>query len=156
MRNLRYGLAALLLAWPFAASAQNLAQAQDFVAGLYAAYHGDGPDYLGRQAKTVFSPRLLALIRRDVARTRKGDAPSLDGDPICDCQDFEGLKLTDLKVAGAGPDHAVAAVRFRSAGETRTLRLDLVAVGGAWRVDDVHSADTPSLAAFLRRHSGGR
>jgi hypothetical protein len=156
MRHLRYGLAALWIACPFAASAQSLAQAHDFVAGLYGAYHGDGPDYLGRQANAVFSPRLLALIRRDRARTPRGDAPSLEGDPICDCQDFEGLKLTDLKVAAAGAGRAVAAVRVRNAGATQTLKLDLVSAAGAWRVDDVHSADTPSLAAFLSRRSGGR
>jgi hypothetical protein len=141
-------------------SAQDLVSAQVFVAGLYAAYqgaayHGNGPDYLGRQAKGVFSPRLLGLIHRDQALTPKGDVPALDGDPICDCQDTGGLKVTDLKVTAAAQGRATATVRLHFPDEARALKLDLVPTGGGWRVDDVHSADTPSLAAFLRRHAGG-
>ena len=138
-----------------AAAAQDAASADAFVRHLYAAYHGAGPDYLGRQAGAVFAPPLLRLIRRDAAETPAGDAPNLDGDPICDCQDAGGLKLTEVKVEGGADGHATATVRFRIAADRRTVRLDLAAVQGHWRVSDVHTAETPSLAAFLRRHSGG-
>ena len=137
--------------------AQDLTAAHRFVSGLYAAYHGDGrgPDYLGRQAKTVLSPRLLALVRLDAARTPAGDVGALDGDPICDCQDTSGLRLTDLKISG-GDGRAVAKVRLHFPDGPRTLRLDLVALDGRWRVDDVHSESMPSLVKYLQQHAGGR
>src|SRR5690348_3240436 len=64
------------------------ASARVFVEQLYKAYDGRGPDYLGRQRDRVFSPRMIALLERDAQLTPKGDVGALDGDPICDCQDF--------------------------------------------------------------------
>jgi hypothetical protein len=105
----------------------------------------------------VFAPSLLRLIRRDAAETPKGDVGALDGDPICDCQDDDGLRLKDLKVVAATKDRATAAVSLAFAGgQTDHLKLDLVHGADGWRISDIHSADTPSLAAFLRRHAGGR
>ena len=145
------GLLGLVLAsWPALGLCQSLSDADAFVHRLYRAYqHGGGPDYLGPQAPRVFSPRLLGLIRRDQRLTPAGDVPSLDGDPICDCQDSGGMTGVHVDVSAAAPGHAVAKVRFRLDAERRALTLDLVAVHGRWLVDDVHSRDTPSLAAFL-------
>jgi hypothetical protein len=140
---------AALMATASQAPAQDAASANAFVRSLYAAYHGDGPDYLGRQAGAVFAPSLLRLIRRDAAQTPAGDAPNLDGDPICDCQDFGGLKLTDVKVEGGQGGHATATARLRISADRRTVKLDLIAVQGHWRVSDVHTAETPSLVSFL-------
>jgi len=160
MRRLGYGL---VLAFTLGAAAlaptalaQDLASARRFVTGLYSAYHGDGPDYLGRQAAAVFSPRMLALIRLDRARTPNGDVGALDGDPICDCQDFDKLRMAGLKIATPAQGRAVATVRLRDASEARTVTLYLVPSASGWRIDDIGTADTPSLAAFLRRHAGGR
>ncbi len=144
-------LAALALA-P-GASAQSLDDARAFVAGLYRAYaRSPEPDYLGPRARGVFSPRLLGLIRRD-ERNAHGEVGALDGDPICDCQDPDGIRLVDLDVTTAGPGRATARARVRFAGARReTMILDLVTVRGRWRVDDVHTPDTPSLVRLL----GGR
>ena len=155
MRTLCSWTTAIVLAWPAIASAQDLASARRFVEGLYRAYHGDGPDYLGRGANKVFSDRILQLLRRDAALTPKGEVGALDGDPICDCQDFEISRVRiDVRPAANGAAQAVA--RFRNAGTATTIRLDLIATPGGWRVDNVHSASTPDLAAYLRRHAGGR
>ena len=141
-------LAALALA-P-GAGAQTLDDARGFVAGLYRAYaRTPEPDYLGPRARSVFSPRLLGLIRRD-ARNAHGEVGALDGDPICDCQDPDGIRLVALDVANAGPGRATAHVRVRFAGSRReAMTLDLVSVRGRWRVDDVHTPDTPSLVGLL-------
>jgi hypothetical protein len=155
-RRLVLGLA--LAAWPLLAHGQSLADADAFVRKLYRAYEHNGePDYLGPQARRVFSPRLLGLIRRDERLTPKGDVPELDGDPICDCQDPGGMNRLQVQLSGAGPGRAQARVRFRLDTEPRDLTLDLVAVRGRWLVDDVHSKDTPSLAKFLLdAHPEGR
>jgi len=45
---------------------------------------------------------------------------------------------------------AIASVDFDLAGgDKRTERLDLVLVGGVWRIHDIHTKDTPSLRAYL-------
>src|ERR1700743_2435568 len=94
MRRLTLLLAALFSIAATSAGAQDAAGAKAFVAHLYAAYHGQGPDYLGPMAAKVFSPRLLKLIRRDTALAH-GEVGALDGDPICNCQDFE---IKDVQV----------------------------------------------------------
>ena len=146
--------AALALAASGAAAAADLASAQRFVEGLYAAYHGDGPHDLGRGARKVFSSSLLALIRRDQALAH-GEVGALDGDPICDCQDWE-IKDVRVAVSAAGAGRARAVADFRNTGDAITVRLDLVATPAGWRVDNIHTKDTPDLAAYLRQHAGGR
>ena len=150
MRFAGLGVAALILALAPAATAQDLPAAHAFVAKLYAAYHGDGPDYLGGQAKAVFSPSLLRLLRRDRAATPAGEVGALDGDPICDCQDF-GISKVEVTVEAVGAGRARATAHFLNFTEWQTIRLDLVAFQGHWRVNDIHSLDMPSLAAFLKR-----
>ena len=148
MRICRWiGLAAAV-AMATTARAQSLESAQGFVAGLYHAYQRSQPDYLGRRAASVFSPRVLGLIRRD-ERNAHGEVGALDGDPICDCQDADGVRLTALSVTPAGPGRATARVRLRFPDGPRAMTLDLAAVGGQWRVDDVHTKDTPSLVGLL-------
>ena len=137
-------------------AAQTDVDARVFVNQLYGAYHDGGPDYLGRQAGAVFSPYLLRLIRRDRARTPPGDAPDLDGDPICDCQDFAGLKLLAVKIEGSADGNAIAAVRFRMGTEQRKVVLLLTRINRHWLISDIQSADMPSLLDHLRKHAGGR
>lgn len=149
MRLAKYSLAVLIFGSAPLARAQDLGAAHEFVAGLYAAYHGTGPDYLGREAKGTFSPQLLRLIRRAAAATPANEVGALDGDPICDCQDSGGVRMADMKLTGGGLGRVTATVHLRFPDEFRTLRLDLIAVDGHWRVSDVHTKDTPSLVAYL-------
>jgi hypothetical protein len=155
MRLARYGIAALVFVGAHSAGAEDLPAAQAFVEGLYSAYHGAGPDYLGRQAKATFAPALLRLIRRDAAQAGPGNVGALDGDPICDCQDSGGLRNVRVTVSGGGKGRAQATVRFQISSEWRAVKLDLVAIQGHWRVGDVHTADTPSLASYLTRSLSG-
>ena len=147
----------ILLAQPAAAqpaATRDTAGARAFVLSLYAAYHGEGPDFFGKQARQVFSPHLLALIRRD-ERLAHGEVGALDGDPICNCQDFT-ITATTVEVALTGPGRAQAIARFRNFGKPEVVRLDLVFVKGGWRVDNVHETGTPDLADYLEKHAGGR
>ena len=140
----------LALLAPVAVHAQSQADARAFVLGLYEAYeHDPGPNYLGPRAGRVFAPELLALIRRDAARTPPGYVGALDGDPICDCQD-EDISKVEVTVAETGKGRAQATVRLLDIGKWREVKLDLVAVHGRWRVSDVQTSYTPSLVAFLR------
>ena len=149
-------MAAALAAVATPAGAQSLGDARAFVTGLYRAYQASPEtDYLGSRAASVFSPRLIALIRRD-ERAANGEVGALDGDPICDCQDPDGIRLVGLQISSAGPGRALARARVRYAGDrAETITLELVSVRGRWRIDDVRTPDTASLARMLREHPGG-
>lgn len=141
-------LIAALIA-PLAVHAQTLEAAKAFTTTLYGAYAKGEPDYVGQNPERTFSPELLALIRKDQANTPPGEVGILDGDPICDCQDAEGLKATNVKVVAAGEGKARADVTLAFPSETRAMSLDLVARNGEWRVGDVHTEQTPSLVKLL-------
>jgi hypothetical protein len=152
-RSAGFALAAMLLAGcaglATPAQAQPLDAARAFATALYTAYGTGDPDYLGADASKTFAPHLLALIRRDRANTPAGEVGILDGDPICDCQDAGGLRMTNLVVKAAGPQRAQARAVLHFPGETRAVTLDLESVRGHWRVADVHTRATPSLAGLL-------
>ena len=143
-----FALIAALL-FPLPVKAQTLETAQAFTTALYAAYATSDPDYVGRNPERTFAPELLDLIRKDQANAPPGEVGILDGDPICDCQDYEGLKLAGMKVVETGKDKARADVTLSFPSETRSMSLDLVARGGEWRVGDVHTEQTPSLVKLL-------
>src|SRR5678815_2759705 len=101
----------LLLATTASAEAQTLPEAKAFVTGLYTAYQRKpDPDYLGKQIGEVFAPDLIALIRREAAGVPKGDVGALDGDPICDCQDW---RISDLKVSVTSQTAGLATAEAR-------------------------------------------
>jgi hypothetical protein len=107
-------------------------------------------DPIGRSSGAVFDPAMIALLKENDRLTPKGDEGALDGDPICDCQDDGGLAVRRMTVVSSNAVDASATVEFvLAAGDKRTERLDLVLVGGVWRIHDIHTKDTPSLRAYL-------
>lgn len=139
----------------FTARAQTPAQAETFVRHLYSEYNDakkpNGPAFLGKEMTLVFSPALVALIHADARKTPKGDVGKLDGDPICNCQDPDGLKLGKLVIDKTGDTTATADVRLDySGGKPDLLKLFLLWTPQGWRVDDVSTSDTPSLKKYLQ------
>ena len=107
---------------------------------------------------SFFTPELAELIRADRKAAGNQDAPYLDGDPFCDCQDSEGLGMRIQSITQHGGS-ADAVIRNHFAGSADpdrlvTLRLRLTADG--WRVGDITSPDEPSLRAGLRKALGQR
>jgi hypothetical protein len=79
----------------------------------------------------VFSPSLINLIHRDQRRTPRGYVGKLDYDPICSCQDFDGLQLTEVRIVKDAPDLAIAFVTLNFARDFpkpsyRPLKLHLI------------------------------
>src|SRR6478672_4968949 len=56
-----------------------------------------------------FSPRLKAAIDED-ARLSNGEVGYVDGDPICQCQDADGLRARVLRVHMKGAGNATVEV----------------------------------------------
>ena len=108
------------------------------------------PDYTAK-AKTLFAPRLLALMRADEDVTPKGDIGYLDGDPICDCQETTGLRLSGLRIERTAPDRLRAVARLTSTGQMRTIILHLIAREGRWSIADLRTPKSGSLAAALEK-----
>ena len=93
---------------------------------------------------------LLADIRADQTR-HPGEVGKLDHDPICDCQDSDGLKPLEVSMAGLPDSEAEASVRFKLGDAVKALRLHLVSTQSGWRIADIATSATPSLQAFLAR-----
>jgi Protein of unknown function (DUF3828) len=89
-------------------------------------------------AEAIYSPSLLALIRQDIRRTPKGDIGKLDYDPICGCQDSDGIAVQALRLVPIDQSNARALVTLRFGGADQSeIALKLVRLPTGWRVDDV-------------------
>ncbi len=138
-----------LLAGQACAAVPPVPTAKGFVTGLYESYqHPDvfsslAPAFEGK----IFSPSLLILIRADQHQP-PGNVGKLDFDPVCDCQDPDGLKLIKI-VAPAAVGRLSAVATFSLGGRIRIIHLDLADTDAGWRVDDISSPDVGSLRRFL-------
>src|SRR5947209_12652404 len=119
-----------------------------FLQRVYAAY--SKPDFspLERPA-AFFAPALTAAIREDELLA-KGEVGYLDGDPLCDCQDYGrvAVRIDSLQMATRSAATAKVHVDL-GGGETRDLRLDLLRTQAGWRIADVTGADHHSLLREL-------
>lgn len=125
--------------------------ALEFVSNLYRNY-GLNSSFSPRDqgADTIFAPELLALIRQDETQA-KGEVGYLDGDPLCDCQEFD---ITDVRIAvkESAPSRLIAEVRFLNFDRPDSLALTLLHSGPAWRIEDIRSRSSASLRNDLRTY----
>ena len=102
-----------------------------------------------RGAEAIYSPALLALIRKDI-NDAKGEEGKLGIDPICICQDSLGSSLEKLQLTPHAPNRSDANVSLLFQGKEQIiLTLHLLLTPAGWRVDDISSPDMPSLRKFL-------
>jgi len=115
--------------------------AQAFVEAIYKQYrNSDAPGVdtgSDDSLKRYFEPGLAALLLKDVEEAnRKDEVPKLDGDPFVDAQDW---RITDVKIALAdtAKDRILATVNFNNFKQPKTVKLDLIKIGGAWKIYDI-------------------
>jgi hypothetical protein len=133
------------------ASAAHADEARTWLITLYANYTNGGNvtfSPLGDQAATYFDTEMLALMEKDRQATPADEVGALDGDPICDCQDFGSLNA-DITTQVIGPDKVKATVILNEtspdfaegtppkAPAPRTLVYELVKTAGGWRIHDI-------------------
>jgi Protein of unknown function (DUF3828) len=134
------------------------AAARAFVASIYETYVGrDGNGVQLDSEKTIrryFEPALAALILKDQKNAeRRNEAPTLDGDPFVDGQDWDIAAYT-IVMADTGPGKATATVSFNSAGTPTTVVLDLVKIKNDWRIGDItwqHDGKPETLRGLFAR-----
>ena len=119
-----------------------------FVERVYASYRDrDFSPFV--HAERYFSPRLNAAIKED-ARLAKGEVGYLDGDPLCQCQDADGLRSKVLRIRLEGSATALAELLLDYPDSTAThVRLTLIRTNDGWRIGDVGASDEPSLLRAL-------
>jgi hypothetical protein len=136
----------LFLVTVLSAAGQDADSAKHFVDSLYRHYtnHGKGIDFNGPKALSYFSPSLNALMAADAKAVGPNEVGVLDGDPICSCQDWDGIYDLKIDIRMLGNDQARAAVSFSlfapKAGadrDFRSLAMTLVRAGTAWRIDNI-------------------
>jgi hypothetical protein len=122
--------------------------AEAFARALYIAPPTASPDPAAAAVSPgrdpLYSRTLNALIGADF-NAAKGEAPYLNYDPICACQDADGFALTALKMTPDGDKAATADVTFTNHGRTQQQTLKLVREGPMWRIADVVDAEGKSL-----------
>ena len=127
----------------------NLNAPRRFITSLYTRYSTGAFEVLGREAGHVFTPSLASAIRRDAA-THAGFVGKLDFDPICSCQDPDGLRVEAVSLEAEPNSQVLAVVRlhFRTQ-DTVIVTLNLIPTAQGWRVFDVSNRGMPSLRELL-------
>ena len=119
-----------------------------FMERLYANYRQ--ADYSPfKHPDRVFSPPLTAALAED-SRLFKNEVGYVDADPVCQCQDAEGVTGKVEKVTSQGAGRAAARVMIGFTDSTpRRVTFSLVRTAAGWRIDDVSSPDEPSFLKGL-------
>jgi len=130
------------------AAAQTAETPRQFVTRAFAGYRSASFNPLDKPERW-FAPRLIAAIRDD-AKLAHGEVGYLDGDPICQCQDPDGMRPSVVRAALHGRDQATVKVSIGwPHDKPRPATFSLVRTPAGWRIADVSSADEPSLLKAL-------
>jgi hypothetical protein len=139
-----FNLTFIALAFSATAAVAAPQSADAFLKDIYSHY-GDADKPAGsgvridttEQLRRYFTPDLVALIDADEkAAEKKGDVPSLDGDPFVDAQDWN-IRDVAIHIDSETVSAAKATVTFRNIKDRYTVRLDLAQTPKGWRISDI-------------------
>ena len=161
MRSTRLSKFALLgcvIAPACLGSAQDAASAKSFLQSVYARYPKGGPgvDFTRPRAGRYVHSSLIALLREDARAVGPGEVGVLDGDPLCSCQDWDGIYNLKIDVNEDDAGRAEASVSFAlfnpaKQQDRRSLEITLAQEKGAWRVFNVVDRSDPKAPFDLRK-----
>ena len=143
---------------PVAATGPDADAAKAFIEGLYAHYKtssSTGATWAPMDAniKEVFDADMVKLMAADT-KALKGELGEIDGDWLCDCQDWGSIAAT-ITVTEASPTAAKAVAVFHDTQVTddhpRRDTFDLVKTPAGWRIHDMGTTSDPSLRAVLTK-----
>ncbi|HWU25752.1 MAG TPA: DUF3828 domain-containing protein [Rhizomicrobium sp.] len=142
MKRIALVLPMLLLLASGAGAAQQTAK--QFLDSIYSHYLGDASTtgkgiFLDKAAdyRRYFTKDLAEIMIADAeAAAKKGDVPTLDGDPFVDAQDWTITELS-IHIDSQTEAKARATVHFKNFKEATTIRLDLARAPDGWRISDI-------------------
>ena len=134
-------------------ASSDAADAKAFLEGLYAHYASatdHGFEMFDKNVAEVFDPDMIQLLKV-VAKANNGEPGVLDGDYLCNCQDYGSLKTT-ITVQSATATTAKAHASFIDTGiadaKPQQNDFDLVKVNGVWRIHDITNPDDTSQGSL--------
>lgn len=140
------------------AQSQDAASAKTFLQSIYARYSKNGPGVkiAGPRAARYLHSSLIALLREDAKAAGPGEVGVLDGDPLCSCQDWEGIFGLQIDVHEPKADRVEASVSFAllkdaKPQDKRSLVITLAEEKSAWRVWDVVDHSDAKAVFDLRK-----
>jgi hypothetical protein len=152
------GLLFLLTAPAIPAAAQDAASAKTFLESVYQHYQhgGKGIDLGGPHAGEYFHSSLLTLVRADAKANGPENVGVIDSDPVCGCQDWDGIWDLKIDVNVQTPQRATARVSFaafqrRTKEGLRDLEITLVPERGQWRIYNILDESDPKAPFDLRK-----
>ena len=162
MRSLQSSSTVLLAAFVCVglSSAQPNNSPKDFIKSLYRHYENGsaGIDLGDRSARRYFTSSLLAMVQADAKAAGPGNVGAIDADPVCACQDWDGIWDLDINVKSQTPEFAQVDVSFSLApprrdqkSDPRRLSIKLIPEHGRWRIDDVIDRTDPKNPYALRK-----
>ena len=149
-------IVALAAAGLFApAPAENSAGPRTFVAQVYQRATRDR--HFSYASLRLLTPDLYDLVQHGGGGKARGP---LDYDPICQCQDNDGLSAQIVSIAVSG-DRAVAQImlRFDAVPSPPPQRVTLILTRTplvGWKIADIQTSRVPSLRAMLGRRASTR
>ena len=130
--------------------AADAASAKAFLDALYAHYKTTKNNTfqpLGDNMREVFDADLVKLFDQD-QKVLKGELGEIDGDWICQCQDFDSFTAT-IAVQSADAASAKATADFKVFDQAHHNEFDLVKQNGQWRVHDLREPPQKGLRQVL-------
>ncbi len=118
---------------------------------VYAKYQT--PDFSPFTAQAdYFDPVLIAAMAENARLTPEDEVGAVDADPICSCQDSSGMEARVVEVTTTSATTALGKVDlWAGTPDQRRLEVDLVLVGGKWRIHNVRDlSDTDNPGGFLK------
>jgi hypothetical protein len=143
--------------------AQDATSAKAFLQNVYRHYQGgyrnesSGIDFDGPRASLYFHSSLLALEKADV-KANSPDIQAIDWDPVCGCQDWDGIWSLKVEVHMENPQRARADVSFvlsdpknNPTDATRVLQITLMSEQRGWRIYDILDRSDPKSTFSVRK-----
>ena len=135
----------------FPQSALAMEDPSAFLMRIYAPYGSDdlSPVPIDRTgSERIASKRFMAVLQEDQILTSPGDQGYLGYDPICQCQDYQNLVVTNITILANDNKKSRATVSFRPFNDDSGMvitRFNLVAENGHWFIDDIFDARQESI-----------
>jgi hypothetical protein len=143
------------------ATGSDAADVKAFLDGIYAHYQTNKDPIFqpfNGNAKEVLDADTIALFKADQKVLNGQGVGAIDGDWLCDCQDFESITAT-ITVQSASATEAKATSDFHDTppdgGTPKHDTFDLVKTPAGWRIHDIGTADQPSLRKVLTDEIAG-